>query len=350
MKLKKLTALLIVSVMSAVSICPAFASDTENISSILIETEDCSDAKNDFMSDIISITNLIKINLGRDNIDYTNAKIGEPFLINNTNIYIFPVLVNGKIERIIQMTMGDESHYAINEFFSDNLNDLSTSTYSVIADEYFDVFAVNNDETVILEENPDSEGNITVPAMPLSITDTETVDIKDVFIDLSTVPMPATDANGNGRWLDVPQIKQDDNTCWAGAMASILNYYGENLTVSKIKSDTGKSGAANTSEVKSYFSNYGYSSTMFNQYSLSFSNIKTEINAGRPIYQAIGYANSTGGGHAVVIEGYQEKGSGTFDAVSIMDPYYPQMTDCDYKTNYFEYAGRVSREGLKNIK
>ncbi len=350
MKLKKLTALLIVSVISAVSICPAFASETENISSILIETEDCSDAKDDFMSDIISNTDLIKINLSRDNIDYTNAKIGEPFLINNTNIYIFPVLVNGKIERIIQMTKGDDNnnHYAISTFFADNLNDLSGDTYSVIADEYFDVFAVNSDETVILEESPDSEGNITVPAMPLSINDTEIVDIKDVFLDLNAIPMPATNANGNGKWLSVPIIKQSRNTCWAACMVSILNYHGENLTVSKILSDTGESGAADTSEVKSYFSDYGYSSTMFNQYSLSFSNIKTEINANRPIWQAIGTGT---GGHAVVIEGYQEKGSGTYDKISIMEPYDGIITDCSYySSNYFTYAGRESREGLKNIK
>lgn len=134
-------------------------------------------------------------------------------------------------------------------------------------------------------------------------------------------------------------------------MASILNYYGENLTVNKIMSDTGEEGGADTSAVKSYFSDYGYSSTMFNQYSLSFSSIKSEINSNRPIYQALGYEYSSGGGHAVVIEGYQEKGTGTYNKVSIMDPYYPQITDCSYyDSNQFTYANRVNREGLYNIK
>ena len=349
MKLKKLTALFITSIISMLSISPSFADEAENSSSILIKTEDCSEAKNDFMTDIISNTDLIKINLSRDNIDYTNAKIGEPFLINNTDIYIFPVIVDGNIERIIQMTKGDDNnnHYAISQFFADNLNNLSNGTYNIIADEYFDVFAVNSDKTIILEENPDTDGGITVPPMPLSITNTETVDIKDVFIDLSTVPMPMADANGSGRWLSVPIIKQSRNTCWAACMVSILNYCGENLTVNKILSDTGESGAADTSEVKSYFSDYGYSSTMFNQYSLNFSKIKTEINANRPIWQAIGTGT---GGHAVVIEGYQEKGTGTYDKISIMEPYDGIITDCSYySSNYFTYAGRESREGLYKI-
>ena len=133
-------------------------------------------------------------------------------------------------------------------------------------------------------------------------------------------------------------------------MASILNYHGENLTVSKILSRTGKTSFANTLEVQTFFTYYGYSSEIVNQRELTLSKIKTEIKAGRPIWQALGKEGKKVG-HAVVIEGYQEKGTARYNEISIMDPYYPKIVDCKYEDNStFAYEGLDSHEALSRIK
>lgn len=349
MKLNKLTALFITTTICISSICPTFANESKTTTSILIETEDCSSAKSDFLANIGTVNSLISINLGRDNIDISNTSIGQPFLINNSDIYIFPVIVNDNIERLIQMTTGDdnENHFAISEFFADELNNLYPDTYVMVADENFNVFAISDENTALISQNESNKSSISEPIMTLSNTVVEPVDIKETFVDLKTMAMPASSANGSGKWLSVPIIKQSKNTCWAACMASILQYHGESVTVNNILSKTGKTGAADYTEVQSYFDDYGYSSTRFNQNALSFAKIQTEINAKRPIWQAIGKGLA---GHAIVIEGYQSKGTGSSNTVSIMDPYYATIVDCDFSSsNSFTYSGYTSREGLYKI-
>lgn len=202
MKLKKLTTLLLTAVIGLTSISSVFAMELETTSSVLIETENCSNAKHEFMADIDTVTNLISINLGRDNINIANVTIGEPFLVGNSDIYIFPVLIDGKIERLIQMTKGDDenNHFAISEFFADELNNLTADTYKVLANDNFDVFA-KNDEDITLIYNNANDKDISGPLMPLSIEEDKNIaDIKDTFIDLSTVPMPLMTATGSGKW------------------------------------------------------------------------------------------------------------------------------------------------------
>lgn len=350
LKLKKLVALLVTSFIGVTSICPAFAAKSEDVSSVLVETEDCSTAKDEFMEDIDTVITLIKMNLGRDNIDISNAAIGQPFLVANSNVYIFPVLIDGKIERLIQMTEADSenNYFAISHFFADNLNNLSNDTYKIAADENFDVFAINDEEAVLIDKNTDNEESIIEPVMSVSDEDLDTVDVKDTFVDLGSIPAlaadPVVDANGSGEWLFIPIVKQTENTCWAACMSSIMKYHGDNVSLSQILSKTGRYGTADSSEVKEFFSIYNYSSVKFGSSSLTFDNIKTEIKAGRPIWQAIS-------GHAVVIGGYQEKGTGRYNAISIMDPYKASIVDCSYlNNNTFSYYERPSHEGLYKIK
>lgn len=355
-KLKKIVALLVTSFIGVTSICPAFAAEPETASSVLVETEDCSNAKDEFMENIDVVTNLMEVNLGRDGIDMTNTTIGQPFLVTNSNVYVFPILIDGNIERIIEMTKSDNgnNYFAISEFFADNINNLSYDTYRMVADEAFDIFAISDDESVLINKNKDDDESITEPVMPLSDDKLDIVDIKEEFVDLKTIPM--TVATGNGKWLGLSVLGQSENTCWAACMSSILKHYGKNVSVDNILKITGKANCtgndrkADYDEVKNYFYDYyNYSSTKFNQFELTFSKIKTEINAGRPIWQAIGY--NIGGGHAVVIEGYQEKGSSKYNTVSIMDPFYKRVVDCNYvNDNSFSYEQRDSHEGLYKIR
>jgi len=358
-KLKKLAALLVTSFIGVTSICPVFAAESETVSSVLVATEDCSEAKDEFMEDIDIVANLMEINLKRDGIDLSSATIGQPFLVSNSDVYVFPVIIDGNIERMIEMTKKDNgnNYFAISEFFSDNIDNLPNGTYKMVADEVFDVFAISDDESILVNKYKDEE-SITEPLMPLSNDELDVVDIKEEFVDLENIPMTIenVEANGNGRWLGVPIIKQSEETCWAACMSSILKHYGENVSLNDILNVTGKGNytgddrRADYREVMEYFDKYyGYSSTDFNQYALPFSKIKTEINAGRPIYQAIGF--QVDGGHVVVIEGYQERGTARYNAISIMDPYSTRVVDCNYyDDNSFSYDRRDSHEGLYEIK
>ncbi len=285
--------MLVTSFIGVTSICPAFAAESEVVSSVLVETEDCSKAKDEFMADIEMVTMLMEMNLGRDNIDIANASIGQPFLVENSDIYIFPVLVDGKIELLIQMTKDDdgENYFAISEFFADGIDDLSDNTYKIVADEDFDVFAISDNESILINQNKDDEESINDPITALSADESDAVDIKNTFLDLASLPMVAAsnvDATESGKWLGVSVVKQSRNTCWAACMSSIMKYHGDNISVSQILNRTGKSGTANSTEVETFFNDYGYSNEGFTQYTLSFSNIKTKIRNGRPIWQTVG--------------------------------------------------------------
>ncbi len=256
------------------------------------------------------------------------------------------LFVNGNIERLIQMTGGknNNTYYAISEFFSDNMEGLSNDTYKIVADDNFNVFAFGDKNSTLIFKYDDK---VTEPVAPLSMEDTNIVDVKETFLDLNSIPMPI--ANVKGKWLSVPVVSQGGQTyhCRAACMSSIMKYHGVNVSMEQIVSETKNNGTADHSKVQDYFRDYGFSSTVFNQGSLSFSAVKAEIDAERPLWQALG--KSIGNGHAVVIEGYQYKGTHEYDAVSIMDPFDCRIVDCDYSNNSFEYNSYESHEGLYKI-
>lgn len=361
LKLKKLGAVLVTSLMGITSICPVFAAESEAASSVLIETEDCSNAKEEFMDDIDTIINLLKVNLGRDNMNIEDAVIGQPFLVDNSDIYIFPVLVNGNIERLIQMTKGKNGYnrFAISDFFADELNNLSEDTYEILANDKFDVFAKNEEDINLIYNNSNDE-DISEPLMPLTIEeDKNTADIKDTFVDLSAVPMPLMTATGSGKWNNnFPIVGQGNysKSCWAACMASILKGYGVDTSVDDVLKKTGKTSYQGSyfTEVKGFYKNcFGYSSETFNQYTLKFSDVASEINNKRAIHQEL--VSDTKGDHAVVIYGYQyaTKNTTTSGIVSLMDPNLKGCrVDCSFYDvdEEFEYNGRTSATGVYKIK
>jgi len=359
-KLKKLVALLVTSFIGVTSICPAFAAETEIVSSVLVETEDCNKAKDEFMADINTIANLISVNLGRDNIDIANVTIGEPFLVGNSDIYIFPVIIDGDIERLIQMTKSNSGNnlFAISEFFADNFNNLSNDTYKIVADEDFNVFAINDEKKLLIDKNSDDKESITEPVMALSDEDLEVVDVKDTFVDLSAVPLSY--ATGSGNWnYNFPIVGQGNksSSCWAACMSSILKGNEENVSFDNVLTTTQNTGTSNYSDVKNYFSRYyKYSSQIFNQYQLTLSDIASEIDSGGALYQDL--VSDVKSSHAVVVYGYQyENGSSSKNGiVSIMDPGgnsgKGKRVDCNYtyKDREFEYNYRTSAAGLYKFK
>lgn len=107
---------------------------------------------------------------------------------------------------------------------------------------------------------------------------------------------------------------------WAATGECILDYFGESVSQTEFAAfvkdeDPPPNEAATDSEVKNGLNHWGGSGTLKTSY-LSFSSIMSEIYSNeRPIYA--GWSWSSGGGHAVVLDGYDDD---TTDYVEYMDP------------------------------
>ncbi|MBD2848696.1 C39 family peptidase [Paenibacillus sp. IB182496] len=100
---------------------------------------------------------------------------------------------------------------------------------------------------------------------------------------------------------------------WAASSVSILKHFGidELQCAFAINIRFGEVTCDNTSEnidnvLDGFVMYYGVSAYKYTG-SLTWSELKTEIDNGRPIYVSWGW--STGGGHAVVIYGYSQSGT-----------------------------------------
>ncbi|WP_162165062.1 C39 family peptidase [Paenibacillus graminis] len=114
------------------------------------------------------------------------------------------------------------------------------------------------------------------------------------------------------------------NWCWAAAGVSILQYYGISVSQCSFYDHVkGTSGCA-TNESETYgtvqagIHSYGVSSWNHSG-ALSYSDVKSQIdNLGSPVYVSWKWNTPTGGGHAVVIYGYDTYGGN--DWIQHMDP------------------------------
>lgn len=114
--------------------------------------------------------------------------------------------------------------------------------------------------------------------------------------------------------------QEKSNWCWAASSQSILRYFGTSVTqtqfVNYVKNSTRAPNlTASDAEAKSGLSHWRVSSTQTTSY-LPFSTIISEIYTyNRPIYA--GWSWTSGGGHALVLDGYEDD---TTDYVEYMDP------------------------------
>jgi len=114
------------------------------------------------------------------------------------------------------------------------------------------------------------------------------------------------------------QTQERSNWCWAANASSILDYYSLSVSQSSFVTYI-KGGAVNLpaspQEVRNGLAHWGVSSVLSSTY-LSFDGIRAEINSySRPIYSNWKWAS--GGGHAVLIDGY---GTNSGNCVDYMDP------------------------------
>lgn len=134
------------------------------------------------------------------------------------------------------------------------------------------------------------------------------------------------------------EAQQRSNWCWAASDVSILDYFGETVTQREVaiavKGSVVNQGGTDA-EAQDGLDNWGVTSTRTAS-SLSFSSIKNEIYVHeRPIYS--GWSWNSGGGHAVVIDGYDE---GSKNYVEYMDP----LDGSHYTETYTWFKGGSSSD------
>lgn len=140
--------------------------------------------------------------------------------------------------------------------------------------------------------------------------------------------------------LGVPKVQQSKtNWCWAACGESILKHYDIYVSQATFAAEVldtlpAPNSTASDSQVLSGLNYWGVTGTLVAN-SISFSTISSNIRAGRPIYA--GWSWRSGGGHAIVINGFNGT-SASNGYVEYMDPGYGNY----YVLSYNNFKGGSS--------
>lgn len=127
------------------------------------------------------------------------------------------------------------------------------------------------------------------------------------------------------RYLDVSaQAQQQDNWCWAATGNSVADYHGYgqysqnqfcNMAFGYSLDNDCPNDQATLANDRRAFRTIGISGGSYLSSTISFSTLTSEISANRPVMTRIGW--SSGGGHMMVLTGYDTSGS----TVQYYDPW-----------------------------
>jgi hypothetical protein len=163
----------------------------------------------------------------------------------------------------------------------------------------------------------------------------------------SIVPLGLSEAAGGGApgvnksLAFLVQHQNQTNWCWAAVTASIAAYYqNKGWTQCRVVNDRlgqvvcCQDGSSTTCNQPFYLDQaLGRVGNLANYVAspLTMNQIRTEIDANRPIGVRIGWMN--GGGHFITVRGYSDQG-----VVDVQDPWYGAST-VDYVTFVSRYHG-----------
>ena len=144
------------------------------------------------------------------------------------------------------------------------------------------------------------------------------VRLANVILALWSVLIVAAGCCGNGRTLSVvPHPQETDHWCWAASGEMVMHYLGRDVSQCTQVNDslnrtncpcTQCSNAVANPSCLEYgwpnFGRYGFSFQRTSYAALTWTQLKAEIDAGRPVAFTWQYAG--GGGHIMVAIGYRE--------------------------------------------
>ena len=347
--MKKKVFMFLLSLTMCSSVLPQVSVFANQISNTEEYTSSINDVIFKQIEDIEDI--LIKNILSDENIVLGDVSIAEPIKIVNTNRYMFPVLNDNEIIKFIEVENVEGEYFiSIGSFFAEKLNELSNNNYVIFENIDGNIFATDGKQQFLLNNDKDTKNTYSNQDFTkefennfINISSNKVIyDINEVQLKNSII------SQRSGSWnYQYPIVKQSGSqSCWAACMSSILKGLGMNYSENDVLRNANKTNnqTADSSEVKSFFRNYGiYASTGYGP--LTESSLSSEIRNGRAIWQAM-YNFTKREGHAVVIYGYENKGTLW---VSIMDPGYGQRYDCLVSSGRFRYDGKESTEYLYNL-
>lgn len=143
------------------------------------------------------------------------------------------------------------------------------------------------------------------------------------FLSVGTVVAPAqaditptptaTASTSSLKSLNIkPEAQAQNLWCWAGASTAVANYFGANVSQNEFcnlaKGNPNRyapcaNSTGDLNDIRRGWYNVGVYGSTTRYGTLTFSEIKREIDAGRPVQVRIQW-NSNGMGHFLVIEGY----------------------------------------------
>lgn len=276
-------------------------------------------------------------------IDELNAAtLGNPFVIYNTDtdtqdaIYYFPIIAQQKviiIMNVINTTRGWS--LSLSQDMVDELNDIG---YANHPQNY--IFYIENEKVIaeqstnkleLLKMSLQEKGNSTKHKDFDKKSFTDKVNYIKNTMNSQFVRVDTTTSDNDGNVKDdidgyspsfstntstskicslySSQGQQNYGRCWAASIATILNYLnGTSITAANVCDrmnigyDTGASISTAMNAMASY-TTPSYTNLIYSQ--ASFSNVKTNIGAKKPMYLSTVKTSDSNSGHAVVLYGYQ---------------------------------------------
>lgn len=314
--MKKIFSMLLVLVITLGMSLPVLANENSahGIRSLETQIELVEYAQNIFPKHLHAL-----VDIGDLNGSVQDYILGEPFTVfnvkENTNSSCFPVLQNREIVAILEIS---EKHGEYNSIlstsFSKELNNLLEQRQLndfVLLTDGVNLQAFNGERSINLfklyddgDEVGELYNDFRIPISSLSkvssASDMGTELLANDYRYRSIRPT-AVDGPTSYRTVNVNGVSQSGNTCWAAVCATMINFYrGESLsdvTVARyVFGDNWNQGAV-WNDMRSAYNHWGLYPSQTGV--ISFSDVKSEINASRPMHLGLD-------GHSVGLIGYED--------------------------------------------
>lgn len=369
MKFKKILSAILTSIIltSTLATVPVNANAGDTDALFVISNEIPSEVTDYARSRFSNLTTGFLLDMGFTANEVTNLHLAKgftPYEYDDCDLplYYFPVMNGDSIIALLKVVDHGANNYSFQfgkSEFANLLNDvISTETSPVafvITDEA--MYSLNeNDEFDLMETfipyNTTPSSGVSVFSLtydPINLSFSEVifenetiVEISDdsVYSDNITSSSNARSAPSNNA-LSVPFVANGTTTtypsgiCWASAAASVIKYRAnpsDSATVIRDNIVAKGYDAAHPNitkkmadEIEDYVGSSSYKTTV------SFSTVKSKIDAGVPLYTRWGI--SSGGGHALVMRSYEVDSSGN-ESVGFMDPNYSYYTAMTFGTSF----------------
>ncbi len=262
------------------------------------------------------------VEIGDLNGSMEEYSLGEPFTVfnfkENTNSSCFPVLQNGEIAAILEVSkIQGEYNSTLSISFSKELNNLlekgELNDFVLLTDginlqasngkRSINIFKLYDDGNEVGELY--NEFNLSISSLSKVVsetdleTDLETESVARSFAS-NIIRPTAVDGPKSYRTLNVNGVSQSGDTCWAAVCATMINYYrGESLSAVDVAKyvfgdDWDKGGT--WTDMRNAYNHWGLYPSETGV--ISFSDVKSEIDDSKPMHLGLN-------GHSVGLIGYE---------------------------------------------